>query len=165
MLENDWYTLDGDRVNIKQAINEATQGDGKTVIIGTDSQKINHHEDFVTVIVVRTEMKGARVFYTRERDMKYYNLRDKLIKEAYRSIQTAYELSPILPPTCKIAALHADVNTDITKGESARFEKEIVGMIRGNGFPVIVKPDGWAASHVAEHIVKHRHDNPNRPKR
>ena len=162
MLDNDWYTLDGDQVNIKQEIAECSQGDGKTVIIGTDSQRFDKREDFVTVIVVRTEMKGARVFYTREKDPKYYNLRDKLIKEAYLSIQTAFELSPILPETCKIAALHADVNADITRGESARFEKEIAGMIRGNGFPVVTKPDGWAASHVAEHIVKHRHESQGR---
>jgi predicted RNase H-related nuclease YkuK (DUF458 family) len=157
MLDQDWFTLDGDHVDIKRAIEETTQGDDKVVIIGTDSQRFEKREDFVTVIVVRTLMKGARVFYTREKDPKYYNLRDKLIKEAMLSIQTAWAISPILPDTCKLAALHADVNTDIKKGKSAKFESQIVGMIKGNGFEVITKPDGWAASHVSEHIVKNRH--------
>jgi len=154
MLDRNWYTLYGDPVDIKMAIMKATEGPDKSIIIGTDSQRFDHHEDFITVIVVRTEMKGARVFFTKERDTKYYTLRDKLIKEAYMSIQTAYELSPILPPTCQIAALHADVNPDITKGKSAKYEREIVGFIIGSGFPVITKPNGWAASHVAEHILK-----------
>lgn len=154
MLERDWYTLYGDPVNIKQAIDEATRGDNKSIIIGTDSQRFDHHEDFITVIVVRTEMKGARVFFTKERELKYYTLRDKLIKEAYMSIQTAHELAPILPDTCKIAALHADVNGDITKGKSAKYANEIVGYIKGNGFPVCIKPDGFAASHIAEHVLK-----------
>ncbi len=154
MLERDWFTLYGEPVNIKRAIAESTEGPDKSIIIGTDSQRFDHHEDFITVIVVRTEMKGARVFFTKERELKYYTLRDKLIKEAYMSIQTAHELAPILPDSCKIAALHADVNPDPEKGKSAKYEREIVGYIKGNGFPVMTKPDGWAASHVAEHILK-----------
>ena len=68
------------------------------------------------------------------------------------------EISKYLPKNCPIAAVHADVNTDITRGDSAKFESEICGMIKGMGFQVVTKPDGWAASHVAEHIVKYRHD-------
>jgi len=164
MLDRDWYTLCGEPVNLKRAIMDATEGDGKSIIIGTDSQRFDHHEDFITVIVVRTEMKGARVFFTKERDLKYYTLRDKLIKEAYMSIQTAYELSPILPPSCQICALHADVNTDFNKGKSAKYANEIAGLIIGSGFPVILKPNSWASSHVAEHVLKKiSHDlyNPN----
>lgn len=156
MLEKDWYTLGGDQIDIKLEIEKATQGDDKCVIIGTDSQRYDKREDFVTVIVVRTIMKGARVFYTREKDPKYYSLRDKLIKEAWLSVSTAYELSPILPRTCQIAALHADVNTDIKKGQSALYINEIIGMIQGNGFQVITKPYGWAANCVADHIVKNK---------
>jgi predicted RNase H-related nuclease YkuK (DUF458 family) len=158
VLDKDWFTLDGDLVEIKQAIQEATKGDDKVVFIGTDSQKFNKTEDFVTVIVVYTISKGGRVFYTLEKDPKFHNLRDKLIKEALLSIQTAWAIAPILPDDCKIAALHADVNTDIKKGKSAKFESQIVGMIKGNGFPVVTKPDGWASSHIAEHIVKRKHE-------
>lgn len=156
--DRNWYTLDGDLVNIKDALAKETEDPEKVVIIGTDSQRFDKREDFVTVIVVRKPMKGARVFYTREKDPKYYNLRDKLIKEAMLSIQTAWAISPILPEHTKLAALHADVNTDIKKGQSAKFEAEICGMIRGQGFQVVTKPDGWAAQHVAEHIVKNRHE-------
>jgi predicted RNase H-related nuclease YkuK (DUF458 family) len=158
MLDRSWYTLDGELVDVKQAVSEAATGDDKVVFIGTDSQKFDRTVDFVTVIVVYTLSKGGRVFYTREKNPTFYNLRDKLIKEALMSIQTAWAISPILPETCKIAALHADVNTDIKKGQSAKFEAEIVGMIRGNGFPVVTKPFGWAAQHVAEHVVKRRNE-------
>ena len=158
--DRDWLTLDGDKVDLKVALKQATEDPEKIVIIGTDSQQFDKRTDFVTVIVVRTPMKGARVFYTRERDTTLYRkrLRDKLIKEAMLSIQTAWAISPILPEHTRIAALHADVNTDIKKGESAKFEAEICGLITGCGFPVVTQPDGWAASHVSEHIVKNRHE-------
>jgi len=158
MLDRDWYSLDGDLIDLKQAIIESTKDGDKAVIIGTDSQRFEKREDFVTVVVVRTPMKGARVFYTREKSPKFYNLRDKLVKEALLSIQTAWAVTPFLPENCKIAALHADVNSDIRKGLSAKFENEIIGMIKGNGFAVVTKPDAWASSHVSEHIVKRRHE-------
>lgn len=158
MLDRDWFTLDGDLINLKEALHAACQTDDKVIIIGTDSQKRDKRIDFVTVIVVYTPTKGGRVFYTREKEPKVYNLRDKLIKEALLSVQTAWAITPILPENCRIAALHADVNSDIKKGKSAKFEKEVAGIINGNGFAVVTKPYGWVASHVAEHIVKNRHD-------
>jgi len=156
--DRDWYTMDGDLVDLKTALIEATEEPGKIVVIGTDSQRYEKREDFVTVIVVRTPFKGGRVFYTRERDPKKYKLRDKLIKEAWLSIQTAWAISPILPDHCTLAALHADVNTDVKKGLSAKYMNEICGMITGCGFQVVTKPDGFAAQHVAEHLVKNRND-------
>lgn len=157
MLDRDWYSLDGDQIDLKQTIYDLGKEGEKVIVIGTDSQKKDKKIDFVTVIVMYTPGKGGRVFYTREKDPKFYSLRDKLIKEALLSIQTAWAISPLLPENCKIAALHADVNSDIKKGASAKFEKEIAGMINGNGFTVVTKPLAWAASHVAEHLVKNRH--------
>lgn len=158
MLDRDWFTLDGDEVNLKEALHETCKSGDKVIIIGTDSQKHDKRIDFVTVVVVYTPSKGGRVFYTREREPKFYNLMDKLIKEALLSVQTAWAITPILPENCKIAALHADVNSDIKKGESAKFEREVAGLINGNGFAVVTKPYGFVASHVAEHIVKNRHE-------
>jgi hypothetical protein len=30
-------------------------------------------------------------------------------------------------------------------------------MVAGSGFPVLVKPDAWCASHVADFAVKNKH--------
>ena len=158
MLDREWLSMDGDPVDLKIEIEELTREPGKIILIGTDSQRYEKRLDFVTAVVVRTPQKGGRILYTREKSPKIYNLRDKLIKEALMSIQTAWALAPILPEHTKIAALHADVNTDIKKGKSAKWEAEICGMITGNGFQVITKPDAWAAQHVAEHLVKGRND-------
>ena len=158
MLDREWFTMDGDQIDLKTEIMKATEQPGKIILVGTDSQRFEKRIDFVTAVVVRTPLKGGRVFYTRVKEPKIFSLRDKLVEEAWMSIQVAHALVPILPQHTGIAALHADVNTDIKKGESAKFEAEICGMITGMGFQVITKPDAWAAQHVAEHIVKNRHE-------
>lgn len=159
MIDKDWYTMDGDEINIKEEIVKTTKDPGKIILIGTDSQRYDKRTDFVTVIVVRTPMKGGRVFYTRERNPKFYNIRDKLIQEAWLTIQTAHALAPILPEHTPIAALHADVNSDPARGKSAQWESEICGMMYGStGFPIITKPEAWVASCISEHIVKNRHE-------
>ncbi len=158
MLDREWLSMDGDPIDLKIEIEQLTREPGKIILIGTDSQRFEKRLDFVTAIVVRTPLKGGRIFYTREKSPTIYNLRDKLIKEALMSIQTAWALAPILPEHTKIAALHADVNTDIKKGKSAKYQAEICGMISGNGFSVVPKPDGWVANCVANHVVNYRHD-------
>jgi predicted RNase H-related nuclease YkuK (DUF458 family) len=35
--------------------------------------------------------------------------------------------------------------------------KQLAGMVAGSGFPVLVKPNAWCASHVADYAVKNKH--------
>jgi len=131
--------------------------DGPRVIhVGTDAQKIDHRVEFVTCVVVLTPQKGGRVFYTRvqRRRRDVHTLRQKLFTEAWMSVETAMELNPHLPDDTPIV-VHLDVNPD-RRWASSRHIHEVVGLVLGQGFEVLFKPDAWAASHAADHVIKNR---------
>lgn len=154
MIDRKWYSLYNKPVkNIKTALIDNIK-DGDVVHVGTDSQRRDRVESFVTVICCLTPGKGGRAFYTRINEPKYNSLRQKLVQEAWNSVQTALEIEPLLPPNCSIE-IHLDANPD-AKFKSSSYVKELVGMVVGQGFKYHVKPESWAASHVSEHIVKGR---------
>jgi predicted RNase H-related nuclease YkuK (DUF458 family) len=70
------------------------------------------------------------------------------MNETWRSLETAFELQSILPANVEII-IHVDVNKN-KKWKSARYLEELVGMVVGQGFKVVVKPYAWAAQHVAD---------------
>jgi predicted RNase H-related nuclease YkuK (DUF458 family) len=51
--------------------------------------------------------------------------------------------------------VHVDANPN-TKFKSSAYVKEMVSMVVSQGFEVKLKPEAWAAMHVADHVVKHR---------
>lgn len=153
--ERDWFTLNNEEVfDIKMAVKEATKFGGKVVLIGTDSQMFDRKIDFVTTIVIVTPGKGGRAFYTKEKNQKFNSIRQKLVKETWMSVQTALEVEPLLHETCDLA-VHIDATND-KRWRSSNHVQELVGMVVGQGFKAVIKPDAFAASHVAEHIVKGR---------
>lgn len=157
MLENKWMTLD--RVPVDDVVKELDTliREGERVLhIGTDAQKVDKRVDFVTCIVALKPKKGGKVYYTRVRkgqnDVK--SLRQKLFTEAWMSCETAMELAPHIPENTQVF-VHLDVNPD-EKWASSKHIKEIVGMVVGQGYEVLVKPDSWCASHAADHAVKNK---------
>lgn len=155
MFSKKWFTLNGEPIeDIKKAVLDACWGDEKSVFIGTDSQQ-HRRLEFVTSIIVYTLNKGARVFYTKTYQDKAVSLRKKLVDEAWLSIYTAWEIEPVLPKNVDLASIHIDVNPD-EKYDSSKYHREIYWLVKGQGFEVVSKPWGWAASHVSEHIVKHK---------
>ena len=157
MLKKDWYTLDTKPIpDIKKAIREATWGQDKVVIIGTDSQLYDKRLEFATSIVIYTMGKGGRVFYTKT-FTKPAKLRKKLVDEAWLSIYTAWEVEPLLPSTCDLGSVHVDVNPD-PKEASSQYYEEIYWLVKGQGFQVVTKPLAFASSHISEHIVKRRNE-------
>lgn len=154
MLNKQWKTINNKSIpDIQLAIQELVRGGDKIVHIGTDSQRKDNRLDFVTALVVLTPGKGGRVLYTREKDPRFNSLREKLVKEAWLSVQTALEVEPLLPASCDIT-IHLDANPNV-KFKSSCCVKELVGMVVGQGFAYEVKPRSWCSSHVAEHVVKH----------
>lgn len=157
MLEQKWMTLE--KVPVEDIVKEidALLLKGERLIhIGTDAQKMDTAIEFVTCVVALEPTKGGRVFYTRmkknKQDVK--SLRQKLFTEAWMSVETAMELEAALPDRCKIT-VHLDVNPD-EKWASNRHLHDVVGMVVGQGFEVLIKPDAWCASHAADHAVKHK---------
>ena len=83
---------------------------------------------------------------------------EKLSTETWFSLELAIEMNECfdLAPERKQIWVHVDANPD-ERFDSSNYVKQLAGMVAGNGFPVLVKPNAWCASHVADHAVKNKH--------
>ena len=153
-----WWTLSGVEVLDLMGTIEAKLDEGHIVHIGTDAQKAAHRMEFVTVACVLNPGKGGRVFYTRRFERKDISLYEKLSTETWHSLELAIEMNErfALPAERQQIWVHVDANPD-TRYDSSDYVKQLAGMVAGSGFPVLVKPHAWCASHVADFAVKNKH--------
>jgi predicted RNase H-related nuclease YkuK (DUF458 family) len=154
-----WWTLSGVEMLDMMGTVERLMKIGQVVHIGTDAQKSNRHMEFVTVVCVLNPGKGGRVFYTRRFDDKNMSLFEKLSAETWFSLELALRMNEVfeLPEDLLKIWVHVDANPD-TRFDSSDYVKQLAGMVAGSGFPVLVKPDAWCASHVADFAVKNKHN-------
>lgn len=162
MIEKTWKTLAGEIVDLRFAlVDELRQTPDSDVIIACDSQQVGQSTDYVTVVVVHRPAKGGRVFFCRERIPRVRELRERLWKEVWRSTELAMELTSTpdigqVEPI-HVTAIHIDANVD-PKHKSAKYVQELVSLAMGQGFKAVVKPEAFAASHAADHAVKHKEE-------
>jgi len=165
VIEKKWKSLGGQEVDLRSAIEaELRDYPDSEVIIACDSQQVKAFTEYVTVVVLHKTTsdgsgRGGRVFFCRERIPRVIVLRERLWKEAWRSVELAMELSgnpevgeysPI-----RVSAVHIDANVD-PNHKSSKYVEELVGLVVGQGFRAVVKPEAFAASHAADHAVKHK---------
>ena len=157
-LESRWSTLGGAEVLDMMSHIGALVRSGQTVHIGTDAQKSATRMEFVTVACVLNPGKGGRVFYTRRFDRKEITLFEKLSTETWLSLDLAIRMHEAfgLSPAQQQIWVHVDANPD-ERFDSSDYVKQLAGMVAGSGFPVLVKPNAWCASHVADYAVKGKH--------
>ena len=123
------------------------------VIIGTDSQ-LGEETCFVTAVVVHREGKGARYYYTRERERTQRSLRQRIFYETARSLEIAGRIADKLAEN-GYADLNVEIHLDV--GENGRTRdliREVVGMVVGSGFDARIKPDSYGAMTVADKYTK-----------
>ncbi len=134
---------------------KANVKEGQVVHVGTDSLQTSRagkrYTQFVTVLIVLTPSKGGRVIYSRELVPEIKALRQRLMAEVWRSMEVALSIQDLVPGTLSI---HIDANPK-EKYNSSKYVQELVGMVVGNGFSAVIKPDSWAATHAADFIVRH----------
>ena len=123
------------------------------LIIGTDSQ-LRDDTTFVTVVIVHHEGKGARYFYTKQKERKMDSLRQRILYEASLSLNLAARLAERLSRNG-----HADLNVEIhldvgREGETRELIREVVGRVAGSGFDAKIKPESYGASTVADKHTK-----------
>jgi predicted RNase H-related nuclease YkuK (DUF458 family) len=147
-----WKTLNEVKiVDILQFVGDASR-EGQAVHVGTDSLQAGRVTQFVTVVVVLTPGKGGRVAYRREASPRIGSLRERLLKEVWKSVDLGLQLSPIVAGDLTV---HVDANPVVTHRSSA-YIQELVGLVVGQGFRALIKPESWAASHAADHVVRTR---------
>jgi predicted RNase H-related nuclease YkuK (DUF458 family) len=154
MLGRKWRTVDGTWIKEPMVEIAAALRGRRVVYVGTDSQQNGKATEFVSVIVVHEPTKGGRAFYSSESAERINTLRERLLKEAWLSVQLALEISPFLDEQSELQ-VHIDANTN-TKFKSSKYVKELVSLVVSQGFKAMVKPEAWVAMHVADHVVKRK---------
>jgi predicted RNase H-related nuclease YkuK (DUF458 family) len=145
-----WKTLTEIKVpDVLEFVREASK-DGQAVHIGTDSLQTGRYTQFVTVVVILTPHKGGRVVYRREVVPRISSLRERLLTEVWKSVDLGLQCSPVVNGELTV---HIDANPVVSHKSSA-YVQELVGLVVGQGFRALIKPESWAASHTADHVVR-----------
>jgi uncharacterized protein len=151
-----WKTLNEVRIpDVLQFVQEASK-DGQSVHVGTDSLQSGRFTQFVTVVVILTPRKGGRVAYRREIVPRITSLRERLLKEVWKSVDLGLQFSPIVNGELTV---HIDANP-VVAHKSSQYVQELVGLVVGQGFKALIKPESWAASHAADHVVRSQGKRP-----
>lgn len=149
------------------------------IVIGTDSQEREKGADFVSVVAIHRVGKGGRYFWLGSYDKEVSEMRNRIYREVTMSLALAQALLeqelennhiPIAVGKSIMEAIkelgqkpengfnksiifsdELQIHVDIgNNGPTKAMIKEIVGMIRGSGFYVKIKPEAFAAANVAD---------------
>lgn len=124
------------------------------IVIGTDSQAHSPTVDFITAIVLHRIGKGGRYFWKKIRKYNIHHLRQRIYSEVDLSLKLAKNLIEKLQNYIsreRLLSKDLEIHVDIGQnGETREMIKEVVGMVRGNGFNVRYKPEAYGASTVAD---------------
>lgn len=139
---------------VEQAIEkEYNLGNKLKVCIGTDSQVKGSYTDFATVIVFLREKKGAFMFIHQEKSHKKMSIKERMLTEVQKSIETAYALCNLLDLYDVDLEVHADINTN-PMFKSNQALHEAMGYILSMGFVFKAKPEAFASSTCANKMVQ-----------
>jgi len=156
----EWQTYNGEYINhsISSAVEETILrekelGNKLKVFIGTDSQVKRGIVEFATVIVFLREHKGGFMFIRKFRKTQKMTIKERMLLEVQQSIETAYELCPLLDQYKVDLEVHADINTN-PNFKSNTALNEAMGYILGMGFIFKAKPESFASTNCANKIVQ-----------
>ncbi|MDO8654955.1 MAG: ribonuclease H-like YkuK family protein [bacterium] len=117
------------------------------IIVGCDSSS-SLEPTFPLVVVVLRHGEGGRFFILKVKypeGRKFHGLHERILQEVLLSCEFASFLREHFGD--KIQYIHADIGEH---GPTRDMIREITGLIRGNGFEPVIKPDSFAASSVAD---------------
>ena len=127
------------------------------IIVGCDSSS-GKEPHFPVVIVILRKGEGGRFFLKKiaYQNRKFYNWKERILEEVFLSCQLALFFREDLEKKREILSqavnyqfryIHADVGEN---GQTKDMIKEVVGLIRGNGFEAKIKPEAYVATTVAD---------------
>lgn len=121
------------------------------IIVGSDSQKAkNNSYDFVSALIVHRVGFGGIYFWRRELLDRKISLKERIYREATMSLETSENFINFFKVN-GISRYDIQIHVDIGhNGDTRDMINEVVGMIRGSGYDVKIKPDSYGASKVAD---------------
>ena len=139
------------------------------IVVGCDSPSSDKPFFPIAIVILRTGFGGRfflkKMHYPDNFLKKFANInwKNRILQEVYLSCELALSLRETLEkefPACRQAGanttpsfnyqfqyIHADVGEH---GKTKEMVKEVVGLIRSNGFEPRIKPQSFAASVVAD---------------
>ena len=133
--------------------------ESSSVYIGADSIRFKNKKGdwfakYSVVIILHVDSKhGARIFHKNIEMRDYGNLRQRLITEAGFAIEAASEIIDVIGN--RHMEIHLDINPN-PKHKSNIAVKEALGYVKGTtGLDAVIKPHSFAATHAADHVVRH----------
>ena len=121
------------------------------IIVGTDSSAKNE-VSLITAITVWRVGNGGIHFWTKSEVMKFHGLRERIYRETMQSITLAQELRGRLKEKLGDEFFWDDqIHIDVGRvGPTRELIDTVVGMAKGYGFDVQIKPYAFGASVVAD---------------
>ena len=121
------------------------------IIVGTDSQKVKKDiYDFVSALIIHRVGFGGIYFWKRQFTERKISLKERIYQEATMSLETSENFINFFKVN-GISRYNIQIHVDIGRnGETRDMITEVVGMIRGSGYDVKIKPDSYGASKVAD---------------
>ncbi len=132
---------------------EYLSGNKLKVCIGTDSQVKGAITEFATVIVFVREKKGGFMYIHQDRTTLKMSIKERMLAEVQRSIETAYSLCDTLDRYEVDLEVHADINTN-PMFKSNQALHDAMGYILSMGFVFKAKPEAFASSACANKVVQ-----------
>lgn len=123
-----------------------------SIIIGTDSDGYGE-VNFVTALMVHRIGRGGRCFIAKTKVQNIVELRQKIYQEATLSLEVSELVVKKLKQFLSDEYLDKgfEIHVDIGKnGPTRDMIKEVVGMVKGSGYTVRIKPESYCASCVAD---------------
>ena len=139
----------------KVAIAESSPESG--VYVGTDSIRRKRHGKFyaiyATVIILHHDSKhGGKMFAYVETRPDFGSMRERLMNEVGDAVKAGWEIADMIEN--RPFQIHLDINPD-PKHKSSCALKEATGyVLSAFAMNPVLKPDGFAATHAADHLVR-----------
>jgi uncharacterized protein len=139
----------------KAIINSSQQS---SVYIGCDSIRFRKNKQwyakYSTVVILHMDTKkGGRIFHTSVDMPDYGNLKQRLLMEVQLAVTTATEIVDVIGD--RHFEIHLDINPNPNHKSSVAV-KEALGWVKGSlGMDAKIKPHSFAATHAADHVVRH----------
>lgn len=127
------------------------------VIVGCDSSS-DEKPLFPLVIVVLRRGSGGRFFFKKVvfKNRIFYHMKERILQEVYLSCELALSLKEKLEKEMEKNNLRLNwefkyIHTDISEtGSTKDMIREVVSLIKSNGFEAKIKPESFVASVVAD---------------
>ena len=144
-----WQTYTGHKPTTIKEFLDAHKAD--EFFIGTDSQNYRKKKRvcvFTTVLIAYHRGKGGQIIMHTDTTPYMEHLRQRMMLEALRSLETAWHIDSLIKTTTPIC-IHLDVNANL-RYKSSQYKDELVALIMAQGYTAAHKPHAWASSSVAD---------------